>query len=586
MRRNHATLLLFVAGLLALPARAQDDAAAAPAEAPAAEASSGDVAEAAAPEEEAEPVAVSPEVFKEGVAAFNAENYRKAAHKFYEFIDGNQASADFYEWAEYYLARTLLKLGLLHGAAEYFYNVAKTRSVPALLSDTLRALEGIVRFFPHDEELLVYDLLAGSEFGEMPEDVRAYVEYHQGLVDLRDGQDAWAERHFDSICPQCSNRLARIERSTEKLCETDARPAECYSKTLAAKLAVEKICESAEVGGDHAGQISGCYYFYRGRYAQGVDKLRRGKELRARRLFAEVAAAKLSNYDSIVANDALKAMARLYFEEGAKTRGDDEISRANRDELFDTAIDFYERVQVPFLSHEEALIFLEKAWTRFYANDMRGAMGILISLDAPSYRDYFKPERFILQALIYKKLCHYAAAKGAAREYRRRYGEAIDTLRQKRDPLAHPVLRAAALQGPVARRRLVFLKSLQLERDGIERFGSDSPLAQQLARIYDLKVKETVRALEVDLSEEAKRVADTLLDYEEQARLVDYEVALEVFKRLKRGEGRKDLQAPERPIPVGSRNVYYMFDGEYWNDELHDYRFRIESRCFGEELFE
>ena len=47
---------------------------------------------------------------------------------------------------------------------------------------------------------------------------------------------------------------------------------------------------------------------------------------------------------------------------------------------------------------------------------------------------------------------------------------------------------------------------------------------------------------------------------------------------------RKDLPPPERPIPLGSRDVYYVFDGEYWNDELHDYRFRIETRCFGEDL--
>ncbi|MFH1810103.1 MAG: hypothetical protein ABIJ09_15255 [Pseudomonadota bacterium] len=571
-------------------ARGQDappaeEAAPAAAEAPA-EATPEAAEATAAAAEPGEVVAVTEEVFKEGVAAFNSKDFMGAARKFHEYIAGNQPSADFYEWTEYYLARTLKELGLVHGAAEFFYNVAKTRSQPALLPDTVRALEQIVRYYPYDEELLVYDLIAGSEFGDLPDDVRAFVEYTQGLVDLRDGQDAWAGRHFDNICPTCSNRLSRIERSTEKLCETDARPAECYNKTLADKLDVEKICEPAELGDERLGQISGCYYFYRGRYAQAVDTLKRGKEMPARRIFSEVSLASLNDVDSQVANDALKALARLYFEEGARTRMDDEISRANRQELFTEALDMYERVRVPFLSHEEALIFLEKAWTRYYANDMRGAMGILISLDAPSYRDYFKPERFVLQALIYKKLCHYAAAKGAAREYRRRYGEAIDTLRQKRDPLSHPALRAAALQGPVASRRLTFLKTLQVERDLIERFGSETPIAQYLARIYDLKIKETVRALEVDLNEEAKRVADTLLDYEEQARLVDYEVALEVFKRLKAGEGSTDLPPPEEPIPVGTRDVYYTFDGEYWNDELHDYRFRIESRCFGEELFE
>ena len=589
--RRHTALAIPIALLLLAPLRAQD---APPPEAPpppppdeAAAAPAPEDAPPAAeapPAEEVESVAVSEEVFKEGVNEYNDGNFKAAAYKFHEYMAGNEPSADFYEWAEYYIARTFVEMDLIHGAAEYFYNVAKTRSRPELLPDTLRAIEHISRFSPHDEELLINDLIAGSEFGELPDDVRAFVDYYQGLVDLRDGQKAWADRHFERICPKCSNRLSRIERSTEALCEADARPAECYNKTLSRKLDVEKICESAEIGDVEAGQISGCYYFYRGRYAQAVDALKRGRETQARRMFAEVAAAKLNEIDFVVANDALKALARLYFEEGARAGTDDEIAIANRQELFDTALRMYEQVEVPFLSHEEALIFLEKAWARFYANDMRGAMGILVSLDAPSYRSYFKPERFILQALIYKRLCHYAAAKGAAREYRRRYGEAIDTLRQKRDPLSHSVLRSAALQGPVAYRRLQFLKALQEERDSIDQFGSDSPLAVHLARLYDLKVKETVRTLEVDLNEEAKIVADVLLDYEEQARLIDYEVALEVFRRLRAGEGRKDLPPPERPIPLGSRDVYYVFDGEYWNDELHDYRFRIETRCFGEDL--
>lgn len=587
------TLTLWLCGSLVASqvwAQQESSAPSAAAEAPAAKApvAKGEEAPAAAaePDPAQEPVPTSDEVFKEGVAAFNAKKYDQAAYKLYAYIAGNVPSADFYEWSEYYLARSFMHLGLVHAASEYFYNVAKTRSVPALLPDTLRAVENIVRFMPHDEELLVNDLIAGSEFGDLPDDVRTFVEYTQGLVDLRDGLDDWAKQHFAHICPKCSNRLQRVERSVEKLCDGDARPAECYKKTLAKRLEVEKICEFGELGDVENGEIAGCYYFYKGRYAEGVDILKRNKEPLARRIFSEVAAAHLSRVDSDVSNDARKALARLYFEQGAATRGEDEISRANRQELFDTAMELYDKVQVPFLSHEEALIFLEKAWTRYYGNDLRGAMGILISLDAPSYRDYFKPERFVLQALIYKKLCHYAAAKGSAREYLRRYGEAIDTLRLKRDPLGHPVLRSAALQAPVARRRLAFLKSLQKERDSIERFDSDSLLAGQLGRVYDLKIKETVRALEVDLNEEAKIVADTLLDYEEQARLVDYEVALEVFKRLKRGEGNKARQAPEKPIPVGSSNVYYIFDGEYWNDELHDYRFRIESRCFGEELFE
>ena len=129
-----------------------------------------------------------------------------------------------------------------------------------------------------------------------------------------------------------------------------------------------------------------------------------------------------------------------------------------------------------------------------------------------------------------------------------------------------------------------FLESLQQERDAVDRFSEEHGLASHLARMYDLKIAEQNRALDRVVKDESEQVATELLDYEEQARLVDYEVSLEVFRRLKKGNGKKVVEQ-EPPVPFGSQQVYYKFDGEYWNDELHDYRYRIDNRCFGEELF-
>ena len=230
-------------------------------------------------------------------------------------------------------------------------------------------------------------------------------------------------------------------------------------------------------------------------------------------------------------------------------------------------------------------IFLEKAWARYYLKDFRGALAILLSLDAPSYRRTYFPERWILEALIYKSLCHYAAAKSSAREFTRRYGDALKALRDQRSPLAHPTLRNAALQSPTAGRRLKQLKRLTTERDRLLDFKTAAALKVHLLRIYDLKVKETGRLLEEDLEREARRVADELLDYEEQARLVDYEVGLEVFRRVPAATRRSQLTERPKPPPFGSREVHYVFDGEYWNDELHDYQVSIDDRCFAEGLF-
>ena len=75
------------------------------------------------------------------------------------------------------------------------------------------------------------------------------------------------------------------------------------------------------------------------------------------------------------------------------------------------------------------------------------------------------------------------------------------------------------------------------------------------------------------------RVALELLEIEEQINLLDYEIGLDIFKRLKAQGARQTTEQPLK-IPYDSANVYYEFDTEYWNDELHSYKFFILSRCF------
>jgi hypothetical protein len=483
----------------------------------------------AVPARPAEGEGVSTTVFENGVALYESGDHRGAAAKLWEYVSGNEPVADQYEWAELYLAKSFRALGMRHAAVEYFYNVAKERKAPSLLPEALRALEEIGNEGPYDQDLVQLDLLAGTEFGALPPDAKAFVEYTQGRIDLRDGRLPWADRHFQLLAASGAD---------------DARVAR---------------------------------YALRAKYAGALHALRetRGKEGKGAKERRDAAIAELQavvgqkDGDVDTVNDAKRTLAEVLFEE----------------KRWPDALKVYESIRAPFLSQEEATLFLEKAWTRYYLGDPRGTLGILLTLDAPSYRSTFRPERYVLKALAYKSLCHYAAAKASAREFLRTYGASLQQLRRSRDPMSDPFVRGAAVDGKRPKRMLAFLRGLQREREMVDSLSNEKGLATHLARIYDLKIAEVVRKLERAVEDEAVAVAGELLDYEEQARLVDYEVSLEVFRRLKKGSG-KQVVDEEPPIPLGSRDVYYPFDGEYWNDELHDYRFRIENRCFGGELFE
>ena len=478
------------------------------------------------------PVEVSEDVFERGVRAVERGDHRAAAEDLWHYLKGSEPTADHYEWAELYMARAFLGLGLTNAGVEYLYNVARERKRPELLPEALAALEKIRETQPFDEELVDLDLLAGTDFGALPPSAKSFVEYQQGRIDVVEGHGAWAERHFQ-----------RLQRSGDD----DAR---VQRYALRARIA-QALSELRET------------------HAKDTKGKRDRRDAATKALEDIVAHTAVSSRDDEVKNEARRVLAELYFEE----------------KRFDDALKTYDTIKTAFLSEEEADLFLEKAWARYYKGDARGALGILLTLDAPSYRKYFSPERFVLKALAYKQLCHYASSKAAAREFLRRYGASLAEVRRSRDPLTDPVLRAAAVQRKKPRRLFSYLASLQNERNQVERFSDEFGLAQQLGRLYDLKIAATNRALERVVQDEAAAVASELLDYEEQARLVDYEVSLEVFRRLKQGKGKKAVDV-EPDVPLGSREVYYRFDGEYWNDELHDYRFRIDDRCFAEELFQ
>ena len=479
--------------------------------------------------EDAEPTQVSEKVFDEAVEYYKGYEHTNAAEAFWRYLSGNDATADHYEWAEYYLGQTFKRMGLNQAAVEYLYNVIKEQKRPELLPDALRALEDITAHRPFDHTLVLVDLLNTQDFDNLPPDVKTYVEFHQGTHDLLQGRDKWANRHFD--------RLARLQ--------SDAPLAKRYAQRAVFTRALTVLKKT------HA------------RSSKAMREARR----EAREMLESVVASDVRDYE--LKNDAKKDIARLYFEEGD----------------YKKALEVYDSIEVPFLSREEAGLFVEKAWARYYLGDFRGTLGILLSLEAPSYRRYFNPERFILKALAYQGLCHYAAAKGSAREFLRRYGQTLTELKKRRDPLVDPVVRRAAVSGRKTKRVLRFLRALQREREKVDSFSDEHGLRSHLARMYDLKIAEVNRELDILVRDASEKVAEELLDFEEQARLLDYEVSLEVFRRLKKGTGKKTVVDNDPPIPLGSRDVYYRFNGEYWNDELHNYRFRVENRCFGERLF-
>lgn len=264
-------------------------------------------------------------------------------------------------------------------------------------------------------------------------------------------------------------------------------------------------------------------------------------------------------------NDALLAVARLRYEQ--------------QDYL--GALEAYDMVKLPELDPGRATLYLEEAWTRYQLGQVHAAMGILTTLDAPSFREEFLPDKYLLKALIYRDLCHYLPAKRSAKELTRKYADSLEAVRERNDLTQDArLLRAASAKG-TTRRAKRFLASLELEGEQLGRYAGSfgDRMFGYFTRLYDLARAEAQRVYSVRLGEAVRAEADKLLRAAEQVRLMEYEVGLKLYERVKKGSRLVPLLKEEA---LGDHQVAFRFVDEYWNDELRSYRFSLKSRCIEE----
>ncbi|MCP3103626.1 hypothetical protein LZ198_32555, partial [Myxococcus sp. K15C18031901] len=455
------------------------------------------------------PKKVEPGVFDEALKNYFDGNPRKAAGPLFAWLESAAKTDDNYAWGQYFLAKSLIDLGLTHAGASYLARIARERSNPNVIPKALDALKQLTDR-PHDEVMVDEQVFGALDLGFLPEDTGAYAHYQQGLVDLRVGNERWANTHF------------------AKLSETSAEAS-------------------------HA------------KFALLVTRLKQVKEPTDDLISDFLSLTKDEKLTREARNESALAVARLRYE-----RTD-----------FTGALEAYSLVKLPELDPGRASLYLEEAWTRYKLGELRASLGILTTLDAPSFRDEFLPDKYLLRALIYRDLCHYLPAKRAAKELTRRFADSLEAVRNRDDLTQDMRLRRAANSHGGTQRAARFVETLDLEGERLGRYAGSfgDRLFTHLTKLYDLSRAEAVRVYDARLAEAVRQEADTLLRAAEQVRLMEYEVGLKLYERVKKGA---KVVAPEDEQLMSPTSVAFRFDNEYWNDELKSYRVRIESRCIEE----
>ena len=235
----------------------------------------------------------------------------------------------------------------------------------------------------------------------------------------------------------------------------------------------------------------------------------------------------------------------------------------------------YMEIQTPVLEQAEHL--LERAWVQYRDKEYEKAMGLLYAFRAPCYKNYFTPEYFILKSFIYKGVCHYQEALSVIDDFNDHYGQSLEMIYHREDIKANRMLLLVIINKKQINFLWQFLALLENEQEFVQSIP-ESSLKEYLTKIYELQILKTGKEFKLRVQDEYEKMANNLLQYEEESHLLEYEIGLDMYERVQQYHYKKD-EADATQVKSNDRTVAYPFQGEFWTYELDDYQVTLPSKC-------
>jgi tetratricopeptide (TPR) repeat protein len=576
MTRANSRLLPVIALLAVAPAaRAQLGIdLSAPAKKPAAKKPAGEAPAAKPPSQ-----AATPDAGKAAAPSAEAQSRLAAAKKLldekatetaalaFDQILREPSLASVHDEARYQLGKALARLGLHHSALTTFDAILDKGQSSRFYGSAMEWLFYVGRRLDNEQPVLSRVAKhARDAFPPGYEDrfhfLLAKYEFERGraLKDAgrtQEAQGAWAE----------ALRLASMVR--EQAGAASAAPA-----------------KKGEVLETQEGDL-----FAKARFIDGLVRYASGDDAQAIEAFKDVV--RLTNpkrgrvTDSPLREQAFLQLARIHYQ-----------NRQNRYAIF-----YYGKM--PWGGEN----WLEGLWEASYAHyrigDYEKALGNLLTLQSPYFKDEYYPESYILKSIVYYENCRYPEARRVLESFSGTYEPVYDELTRltatPRQPAAYYELvqqndRVTGMTRKImklahtdqnVRQLAASIREVEDEMDrGIGGRRSEfrqSALAKRLV--------EQLTAEKATLVEEAGARARGKLEYErDQLRTL-----LAQALRIRIEVSRKEREALEGSLAKGSQvdvvrdlkyshavsdeHLYWPYEGEFWRDELGTYSYTLTRGC-------
>jgi tetratricopeptide (TPR) repeat protein len=495
------------------------------------------------------------------IALFKAENFEAAAVAFFDMSQDPKLSGLQVE-SQYWLGKTLYKLAMYHSALEMFSKVLERGPSTKFFKSSLEWLFFIARKTVN--ETVVLDEIAKYSNYEFPERFRNEFRYLLARYNFVRG------RALDQ-----AEQKGEADKSFEEV------------KRIA--LMIPK----------------GDPFYPRAKYLEGLSFFRENKPETALEAMKEVV--KVTRLDEGPLNAEaknLKALRELAFMQLARTHYG---ARQNRYAIF-----YLSKIERGGPQWLEALF--EASWAHYRVGQYEQALGNLITLSSPFFRDEYFPEALILKAVIYFENCRYREALSIIEDFERIYSpvqeeleklvgknleateyfQVFDDVRKKNkagaklsgtDEILERILNLA-LTDKDLKKTVDSITELEGEIDSIAAKGDTFKYSNlSKAVIEQLKVqreglikKAGVMAkgkLEFELgSLKTMRANGLRIKFETTSKEKDFLEAM-----LASGGEQATVKPYILKYGVPDEFLYWPYVGEFWRDELGTYQYTLTKGC-------
>ena len=518
----------------------------------------------------------------QGEAQYKAEDYEAAAIQFYKIASGEIPGDTFR--GQFWLGKSLYKLGFYSASLSVFDEIVVAGPSHPFHKLTLPWLASLSRELPEGAEVLqkIGTYKPTDLEDEAFDEVRDELYYLLGRFYYQKGDLAQGIALLDQV-PQNSDYYipAQFFLGVAHTREFKGDPAVgAFKNVLRRSIELQEAEEANRKKNKKEARKA----------KRKAKKSRKGKKKKKRRdkTSTEVTfLQEMQQYEHLAA----LGLANIFYMVGK----------------FDTAIKYLDKIPLDSRYYLDAIHWA--AWAEFRRVEVDEAkanshyqrtLGYVHTLNAPFFEDYLYPDALKLKAVTYYFNCRYDSAKFTVDEFNRKYKKTMADLQgileqapedfqlydlakkildeeSDLDPFVEQVAQKA-LQDKTLGKYFAYVEELENEMSLYENMSGafkSSGVGERVTEDLDLALsaarERTGSESRQRLSQQIKEIKDLNVEM--------IKVEYEILERRKEQKALETVPPKAEKPDVDKEHEYYKYNGEYWQDELGYYRYKVSSLC-------